>query len=281
MKYRIAEKIVFDSESDWIVYRDGDSVLMEKKLTRTAAQILSILLASYGELVERDYLLSEVWETRGHHGSNSSLNQYISILRKTLYEMGIPKDCIVSEPKKGFIFSRAVMVREVLAQELLQNSDDTLEEALPPVVIQPDAAKSPSPNNFRAEHNFAVNIALWLLVVITMLAVFFEINRTRSETGNLQPVKLFNLKKCHVFSDTGKYTSYQPIMKEVIYSIHPDIDKQCSSENMILFIRVQPSIYFGHAGRVFLALCAGKSDGDELTYCENNYRYNYLHHQEQ
>lgn len=60
MKYRIADNIVFDTESDWIVQHEGDSVLEEKKLTKTAAQILTILLSSYGELVERDFLLSEV-----------------------------------------------------------------------------------------------------------------------------------------------------------------------------------------------------------------------------
>lgn len=62
MKYSIVEKIIFDSDSNWIVCRDNDSVLIEKKLSRTASQILAILLANYGELVERDYLLSEVWE---------------------------------------------------------------------------------------------------------------------------------------------------------------------------------------------------------------------------
>lgn len=281
MKYRLAEKIIFDSESDWIVCRDGDSVLIEKKLTRTAAHILALLLANYGELVERDYLLSEVWETRGHHGSNSSLNQYISILRKTLYEMGIPRDCIVSEPKKGFIFSRAIPVAEILSPELSLHEESISGEMSHPIVIASAPLKLPAARGLRAERNAVVNIILWVLVAIAMMASLFELTKTRKVTASHEPVQLFTLKKCQVLSDTDNYLTYQSVMKDIIYDIHPDIEKQCSSVNMIVFVRIQPSIYFGHAGRVFLALCAGKPDGSELTYCENNYRYKYAYVREQ
>lgn len=281
MKYRIADKIIFDSESDWIVCRDGDSVLAEKKLTKTAAQILTILLSNYGELVERDYLLSEVWETRGHHGSNSSLNQYISILRKTLNEMGIPKDCIVSEPKKGFFFSRAVDVSAVSPHDILLHDTTPTVEVAYPVVVSPEPAGKVTTHLIRAKRNYAINIVLGMLIAITLLACFFELDKMQGISDNHEPVKLFSLQKCQVLSDTDNYVAYQQVMKEIIYDIHPDIEKQCSSENMQVFIRVQPSIFFEHAGRVFIAICAAKAENNELTYCENNYRFNYTHHREQ
>lgn len=276
MKYRIADKIVFDTESDWIVHHDGESVLEEKKLTKTAAKILTILLSSYGELVERDYLLSEVWETRGHHGSNSSLNQYISIIRKTLYEMGVPKDCIVSEPKKGFIFSRAVAVSEVLPLADEEPKELASVPDLIPVTPQPDN-KNAFANKNQDNRNLMINIMLWGLVVISMIACFYELKKASRGGGSHENVKLFTLKECDVLSDTANYASYQQVMQEIIYAVHPDIEKQCSSDNMSIFIRIQPSVYFGHTGRVFMALCSGKADSGEFTYCENNYRYNYLH----
>lgn len=281
MKYRIAEKIIFDTESDWIVCRDGDTVLIEKKLTKTAAQILSILLANHGELVERDYLLSEVWETRGHHGSNSSLNQYISILRKALFELGVPKECIVSEPKKGFIFSRAVTIGEVFSQEQNVCDVEGQSEILPPSLI-PDSIEGvlSSRNKLRYYRCNMINIVLWMLLIITVIACLFEFHKLLAEKRMPESVQLFSINKCRVYSDSGKYISYQPVMKKIIYDIHSDIDKQCASDNIIIFVKVQPSIFFGHAGRVFVALCAGRSDGDELTYCENNYRYNYYQRQE-
>ncbi|CAA0297945.1 transcriptional regulator [Klebsiella oxytoca] len=275
MKYSIVEKIIFDSDSNWIVCRDNDSVLIEKKLSRTASQILAILLANYGELVERDYLLSEVWETRGHHGSNSSLNQYISILRKTLHEMGIPKDCIVSEPKKGFIFSRAVPVAELFSPEPLAQEDSLPDELPQQVVITPAAIGSLAAGGLRPDRNTVINMALWILVAITMIASLFVLNKTRNITSSHEPVKLFTLKNCQVLSDTNHYLSYQTIMKHIIYDIHPDIEVMCSPANMVVFLKIQPSIYFGHAGRVFLALCTGKPNGNGLTYCDNNYRYQY------
>lgn len=277
MKYSIAEKTIFDSESNWIVCRDGDSLLIERKLTRTAAQILAILLANYGELVERDYLLSEVWETRGHHGSNSSLNQYISILRKTLYEMGLPKDCIVSEPKKGFIFSKAIPVTKLFPPEMALQEDSLPGEISHPAVISSAPMRFLASRGLRSDRNAVINIVLWVLVAITMIASLFVVNKTRKVTDSHEAVQLFTLEKCQVLSDNNNYLSYQEVMKDIIYDIHPNIKKQCSSANLIIFLRIQPSIYFGHAGRVFLALCAGKPDGSELTYCENNYRYKYSH----
>lgn len=280
MKYRIAEKITFDTESDWIVCRDGDTVLMEKKLTKTAAQILAILLANYGELVERDYLLSEVWETRGHHGSNSSLNQYISILRKALFELGIPKECIASEPKKGFIFSRAVTVQEVSVQEQHVFDEERQSEVSQPLIF-PTLVEATPPYRLRSERQCIINITLWVLVLITIIACLFLLHKTVGMKRTLDSEKLFSINHCSVYSDTKNYANYQSVMKEIIYDIHPDIEKQCTSPNMIVFVKVQPSIFFGHAGRVFIALCAGKANGDELTYCENNYRYNYTRRQEQ
>lgn len=276
MKYRIADNIVFDTESDWIVQHEGDSVLEEKKLTKTAAQILTILLSSYGELVERDFLLSEVWESRGHHGSNSSLNQYISIIRKTLYEMGVPKDCIVSEPKKGFIFSRAIAVTEIVSQDLPHQEEHSSVSGSYPVILHPDRNSSFT-KKLRDNRSQAINIMLWALVVISMLACFYELNKVSGVAGNHETVKIFTLKKCDVLSDTTKYASYQQIMQDIIYDLHPDIEKQCASGNMSIFIRVQPSVYFGHVGRVFLALCAAKPGSNDFAYCENNYRYNYLY----
>lgn len=275
MKYSIVEKIIFDSDSNWIVCRDGDSVLIEKKLSRTASKILAILLANYGELVERDYLLSEVWETRGHHGSNSSLNQYISILRKTLHEMGIPKDCIVSEPKKGFIFSKAVPVAELFSPGLSAQEESFTDEMPPQVVIAPAPMEFLAARGLRPARNVTGNIILWMLVAITMIASLFVLNKMRKVTSIHEPVKLFTLKNCQVLSDTNHYQSYESMMKHIIYDIHPDIEEKCAPANMVVFVKLQPSIYFGHAGRVFLALCTGKPDGNGITYCDNNYRYQY------
>ncbi len=280
MKYRIAENIIFDTESEWVACRDGDTVVMEKKLTKTAAQILTILLANYGELVERDYLLSEVWETRGRHGSSSSLNQYISILRKTLCEFGVPKECIVSEPKKGFIFSRAVTVCELLTPEHYVSNDEPQSEILPSLIVSSSEESIPVLRRFRSEIKGLINITIWVLVFFAIIACFFEINKILSVKRLPDPVQLFSIKQCEAYTNSDKYTAYRMIMKEIIYDIYPDIEKKCASINMLIYIKVQPSIFFGHTGRVLLALCAGKENGEELTYCENNYRYMYSLHQE-
>ncbi len=79
---------------------------MKKKITKTANRILTLLIESHGHVVEREHLLEQVWESHGLVSSNGSLNQYISILRKTLTSLTDIEDIIVSIPKVGFIISR-------------------------------------------------------------------------------------------------------------------------------------------------------------------------------
>ncbi|WP_424712772.1 winged helix-turn-helix domain-containing protein [Klebsiella pneumoniae] len=79
----IASKVIYDSETGSLAC-SGHINNEEKKITKTANRILTLLIESHGHVVEREHLLEQVWESHGLVSSNGSLNQYISILRKTL-----------------------------------------------------------------------------------------------------------------------------------------------------------------------------------------------------
>ena len=83
MKYLLADAIVYNDEDgsvSLINAPDEDAQL----LTCTANTIMKLLVQHHGNVVERETFLQEVWDRRGLQGSNNSLNQYISILRKML-----------------------------------------------------------------------------------------------------------------------------------------------------------------------------------------------------
>ncbi|HBZ4239985.1 TPA: transcriptional regulator, partial [Klebsiella pneumoniae] len=80
---------------------------------------------SHGHVVEREHLLEQVWESHGLVSSNGSLNQYISILRKTLTSLTDIEDIIVSIPKVGFIISQDIEILQLEENKILANEIST------------------------------------------------------------------------------------------------------------------------------------------------------------
>ncbi|MDU7867064.1 MAG: winged helix-turn-helix domain-containing protein, partial [Pantoea sp.] len=62
---------------------------------------LSLLLQKNNEQLSRNEILEKVWEQYGLVASNHNLNRNVSILRKTLQELGL-SDIIETIPKQGF-----------------------------------------------------------------------------------------------------------------------------------------------------------------------------------
>ncbi|MBN0294651.1 winged helix-turn-helix domain-containing protein, partial [Pseudomonas aeruginosa] len=79
----------------------------------------------HGHVVEREHLLEQVWESHGLVSSNGSLNQYISILRKTLTSLTDIEDIIVSIPKVGFIISQDIEILQLEENKILANEIST------------------------------------------------------------------------------------------------------------------------------------------------------------
>ena len=117
MKYLLADAIVYNDE-------DGSVSLINvppedaQILTCTANSIMKLLVQHHGNVVERETFLHDVWDRRGLQGSNNSLNQYISILRKMLASLLPDVLFIVTVPKTGFMLSADVTVTALEALTL-------------------------------------------------------------------------------------------------------------------------------------------------------------------
>lgn len=98
MIFIIGEVIKFNSEDGSITHDETHESIV---LTLTASRLLEALLKSPHEIYYREQLLSRVWDDYGLQGSNSSLNQYISILRRSLATFGC-ENFIITVPKMGF-----------------------------------------------------------------------------------------------------------------------------------------------------------------------------------
>ena len=155
MKYLIANRVIYDSESGELVVKEPGNE-QSKRLTNTANRILSLVIASPGRVLERDYLLDKVWEEAGHPGSSSSLSQYISILRKTLTSLIFIEEIIVAVPKVGFYFSPEIAVE-------LQNDEEMVSTTPLPVSLRKAATKDKKNLWLIAAIAFLLLANLWIL----------------------------------------------------------------------------------------------------------------------
>jgi len=100
MKYVLNAKFSYDSDNDALSVINTPET--EVTLTITASKIFHVLLENHGHDMSREALMDALWEKYKIHPSGNSLNQYISILRKTLVDIGCDTNIIITIPKVGF-----------------------------------------------------------------------------------------------------------------------------------------------------------------------------------
>ena len=80
MRYNINARLIYDA-TDGTLTLPGSSE-PDSQLSITASALLYFFLRHTG-VVSRDEVLKKVWDDNGLTSSNSNLNQYLSMLRKT------------------------------------------------------------------------------------------------------------------------------------------------------------------------------------------------------
>ncbi|AST67655.1 hypothetical protein BFG07_02565 [Kosakonia cowanii] len=105
----IIDKEIYFRPADGAIWGAGTE--NEKRfLTLAGSRLLLFFIEHRGEIVTRDAIFQAVWERYGLHSTNNTLNQYISLLRRTMTDFGLGAQVIKTIPKTGFIFSRDLSV---------------------------------------------------------------------------------------------------------------------------------------------------------------------------
>jgi len=109
MRFNIEGVVIFDTEKALLVnLLTGDCI----ELSQTSARLLAALLTHSGEVLARDEIFQSIFDKFGARASNSNLNQYISILRKNLHDLGIEQEIIITVPRVGFTISEHAVINE-------------------------------------------------------------------------------------------------------------------------------------------------------------------------
>ena len=107
MRFDIEGFITFDTEEASLVnLLTGDCI----ELSATSTRLLTNLLQYRGDIISRVDIFQSVFEKYGARPSNSNLNQYISTLRRSLADLGVEKNVIITVPRIGFKISEEVII---------------------------------------------------------------------------------------------------------------------------------------------------------------------------
>lgn len=78
--YHISEKYIFNAPHALLKHTSGT----EKKLTEREAELLEILCKQMGQIVRREVILSQLWDTEDDYFASRSLDVFVARLRKLL-----------------------------------------------------------------------------------------------------------------------------------------------------------------------------------------------------
>ncbi|HDU3562442.1 TPA: transcriptional regulator, partial [Klebsiella aerogenes] len=98
MRYNINARLIYDATDGTLTLPGGNEP--DSQLSITANALLYFFLRHTG-VVSRDEVLKKVWDDNGLTSSNSNLNQYLSMLRKTFRHYDI--DNIIVTVSRGML----------------------------------------------------------------------------------------------------------------------------------------------------------------------------------
>lgn len=100
MTFTICDIIVFRSEDGamWSIAQPENRL----SLTTIPVRLLTYLLENPGRVISRQELFDNIWQKYGYEPSNNSVNQYISLIRRSLQELGCEDELIKTVPRMGY-----------------------------------------------------------------------------------------------------------------------------------------------------------------------------------
>lgn len=254
MKYLIENKVIYNSASGEFCII-GLGVAEKQRLTSTANQIFALLIASHGQVVERDNLLEKVWELHGHPGSNASLNQYISILRKKLTSLIGIDDVIITAPRIGFILSPDLHIE--LYEEENTKKDTPIKKINKPLL----------------------KLALYISPAVIILLFIPFLFKIKIPIFNKETARVLNsIEQCQISAYSKTPKQMAEMLVNIINKIYPGLQKRCRDNPAKLMIYVQRRIYYGKEGRVFSSFCPTDKENNNIIYCNNIYINKWRYH---
>ncbi|WP_312063052.1 winged helix-turn-helix domain-containing protein [Pantoea septica] len=230
-------------------------------LSISSGRLLERLLNSEGEILPRDVLLTEVWDKYGLRGSNSNLNQYLSMLRRALAAFGC-ENLIITIPKVGISLNNEIPIWCEIAHPEIWPDPSTALPAKPVrerrQVLQPPQKLTKSPWLFKAS----------LLLFLLFLTAWAYLRPDPSEQ-ELSPVLLSLPGGCRAVFVNGLGVGERESIKKQILQMLKENHQPCDASRRIYFNK-KTSFNAQNYGRTMLSTCK-LNDSSHVISCDNFY----------
>ncbi|MEX3019437.1 transcriptional regulator [Kluyvera sp. STS39-E] len=238
MLYILDDVVIYDSVNGTL-YRHDKEKSDTTHLTTIASKILQHLVLHHGELVTRDTLFNEVWEKAGIVSSSNTLNQYISLLRKTLSGYLGDRDIIVTVPRAGYYLSKDIHVSTHIGLH-------------------------------RRLHIAPKFIAASVTLLVIVLASFLY----TSQPDKITPRKIGELKGCPVYDISGVKSDVADASSFAVAKEALEKNNQICTATTSFYIYAQEALHLHKPAKVLFSRCIEWSDNRDT--CQNIYYYSWI-----
>lgn len=264
MRYNINARFIYDATDGTITLPQSDEP--DSQLSITASALLFFFLHNTG-IVSREEVLKKVWDDNGLTSSNSNLNQYLSMLRKTFRHYGI--DNIIVTVSRGYLQLNPDVVIEAL--------DDTPPPAPmpePPVIVDeaaPETSQETPPATAHARGTCWYIAGACLLTIALLLLILSLVGVRES-----RPITLSRIthSQCELLASDEMLRSVSASAYVKNFDeVRERLKVECKPGERFLFF-YGDRLETNGLGRVFLAHCAMHED-NPFSYCDNYFYYSW------
>ncbi|BBR58355.1 MULTISPECIES: winged helix-turn-helix domain-containing protein [unclassified Klebsiella] len=269
MRYNINARFIYDATDGTLTLPQSDEP--DSQLSITASALLDFFLRHPG-IVSREEVLKKVWDDNGLTSSNSNLNQYLSMLRKTCRHYGI--DNIIITVSRGYLqLNPDVLVEPLDASPPVEPAESVQPETQPDAQPEalPAAANTALPRSAHAR-GMCWYMAGGCLLTIALLLILFSLIGPRES----RPIALTRLShsQCELLaSDEMRRSVSAGAYGKNFDEVRQRLNIACKPGERFLFF-YGDRLETNGLGRVFLAHCAMHED-NPFSYCDNYFYYSW------
>lgn len=262
MIYIIDESIAYNADDCSLCHLPTQETL---SLSISAGRLFERLLNSDGEILPRETLLTEVWDKYGLRGSNSNLNQYLSILRRALAAYGC-ENLIVTIPKVGIRLNTEIAItRESVSSEVVP--DETPVVMAKPAIDNPESERTEKKQKGREWRSSRLVKTAILAIVLSVIA--WSMWRSESSEQEISPVSISLPGGCKAVFIAGLDPNERGSVTKQILQMLSENHQSCDASRRFYFDR-NTSFNPQNYGRTILSSCKLNDSGHVIS-CDNFY----------
>lgn len=214
--------------------------------TTIPTRLFTYLLENADKMVGREELCNNIWNKYGLEPSNNSINQYISLIRKSLSELGCNEEIIKTIPRVGFYISGVFVTYK---QETPSSVETTSTEAQSAI------------DQSRLRRGYKPALFAISLIISTLLVL----QPYRSATGDLDYhfpqsmlYKIGNIATCPVYAlsaSSPDVVARKEKLAEGLAAAHAP----CVNNEVFIFYSGEHYVY-QQSGRAFITRCTNSDN---------------------